>query len=38
MHHYITKYWEDGIHYAVAWIQIDFLSWSFCLWKRKIEI
>lgn len=38
MHHYITKYWEDGIRYAVAWIQIDFFNRSFCLWKIKIEL
>jgi hypothetical protein len=38
MHHYITKYWENGIHYAEAWIQINFFNWSFCLWKRKIEL
>lgn len=38
MHHYITKYWEDGVHYAVAWFQINLFNWCFCLWQRKIVI
>lgn len=38
MHHYITKYWEDGVHYAVAWVQIDLFNWNFCLLQRKIVI
>jgi len=38
MHHYITKYWEDGIHYAVSWFQINIFDWCFCLWQRKIVI
>ena len=38
MHHYITKYWEDGKHYAVAWIQVNLFNLNFCLWKRKIQL
>lgn len=38
MHHYITKYWEDGKHYAESWFQINLFTWSFCFWKRKILI
>nr|DAM44233.1 MAG TPA: hypothetical protein [Caudoviricetes sp.] len=35
MHHYMTFYEEDGIKYAEAWLQINFLSWCFCFWKIK---
>lgn len=38
IHHYITQYSENGKHYAEAWIQINFLKWHFCLWKKKTEI
>jgi hypothetical protein len=38
MHHYISKYWENGIHYAEAWIQINLFGRCFCFSKRKIEI
>ena len=35
MHHYMTFYEEDGIKYAEAWLQINFLSWCLCFWKIK---
>lgn len=39
MHHYITQYLADnGKKYAVAWFQINFLKYSFCFSKRKIEL
>jgi len=34
MKHYITKYTEDGIHYATSWMQIDLFGKSFC-WSVK---
>lgn len=38
IHHYITKYEENGKKYAEAWIQIDILGIAFCFLKRKIAI
>lgn len=38
MHHYITKYEENGKRYAEAWIQIDIFNLHFCIWKKKTEI
>lgn len=38
MHHYITKYQENGVMYAEAWLQVNLLGLSFCLWKVKIKI
>ena len=38
LHHYITKYRENGKHYCEAWMQLDLLGWCFCFSKRKIEL
>lgn len=38
VHHYITKYYENGKRYAEAWVQIDLFKWCLCLFKRKIQI
>lgn len=38
MHHYITKYTEDGIRYAEAWIQINILGKSFCFFRVRTKI
>ena len=38
MHHYLTKYSENGARYAESWIQINLLGKSFSLFKRKIKI
>mgnify|MGYP001771247138 CR=1 FL=1 len=38
MHHYITKYTEEGVKYAEAWIQLNIFGKSFCFWKRRIAI
>lgn len=38
IHHYLTKYGENGKHYAEAWIQINVFRWSFCLSKRRVEL
>ncbi len=39
MRHYIMKYREEnGKRYAEALIQINFLGWCFCLWRRRIAV
>ncbi len=38
MHHYITKYKEDGKRFAEAWLQINLFGLCFCFWKKRIEI
>lgn len=38
MHHYITKYDENGKKYAESWFQISILGYCFCFSKKKIEI
>lgn len=35
MHHYITKYWENGALYAEAWLQINLFHWCFCFWRVR---
>lgn len=34
LHHYITKYKENGRYYAEAWFQIDVFGKSFLLIKK----
>lgn len=38
MHHYVTKYKENGQKYAEAWIQVDVFGYSFCFWKKRITL
>lgn len=38
LHHYITKYEENGKRYAEAWLQITLLGRAFCFCRRKIKI
>ncbi|CAI3480664.1 hypothetical protein CIRMBP1294_01737 [Enterococcus cecorum] len=38
MKHYITKYRENDKLIIEAWLQIDFLRWSWCFSKRKLVI
>ena len=38
MHHYITKYEENGKRYAESWMQINLFGKCFCFSKRKTEI
>lgn len=38
MHHYITKYMENGKWYAESWIQLNLLGWTFCFSRRKIQL
>lgn len=38
MKHYITKYEENGVRFAEAWLQINFFGKCFCFWRKKIKI
>lgn len=38
LHHYITKYTENGKKYAEAWLQLNVFGFSFCFSKRKKEL
>lgn len=38
IHHYLTKYMENGIRYAEAWLQFDIFNWHFCFWRVKTKI
>lgn len=38
MHHYITKYKENGRMYAESWIQINAFGYAFCFWKKRIAL
>lgn len=38
MHHYITKYDENGEKYAESWIQLNLLGWAICFSKRIIRL
>lgn len=37
IHHYITKYWEQGEHFSEAWLQINLFGKCFCFWRRRIK-
>lgn len=38
MHHYITKYDENGKKYAESWIQLNLLGWAICFSRRKMQL
>lgn len=38
MHHYITKYMENGKRYAESWIQLNLFGWAFCFSRKKIQL
>ena len=38
IHHYITKYEENGQLIAESWIQINIFGMCICLSRRKIKI
>ena len=38
IHHYITKYEDNGKLYAEAWIRMNLFGKHFCFSKRKIDI
>lgn len=38
IHHYITKYEENGILYAEAWMQLNLFEKSICFSKKKIPL
>lgn len=37
-HHYLTKYVENGKLYVESWIQFNFMGWSWCFSRRKMEL
>lgn len=38
MHHYITKFKENGKRYATSWFQINLFGRAYCFNIKKIEI
>jgi len=38
IHHYITKYEENGNRYAEAWIQINLFKLCWCISRKKIRL
>lgn len=38
IHHYITKFKENGKRYAESWMQINLFGKCFCFSKRKMEV
>lgn len=38
LHHYMTKYGENGKHYAESWLQLNIFGKCFCFSRRKKEI
>lgn len=38
MHHYITKYGEDGHWWAESWLQINAFGRCWCFWRKRICI
>lgn len=40
LRHHITKYRDDdeGVWYAVSWLQLDLFGWCWCFSRRRIPI
>jgi len=38
LHHYITKYTENGKRYAEAWMQLNIFGFCWCFSRRRIEL
>lgn len=38
LHHYMTKYSENGKKYAESWLQLNIFGKCFCFSRRKKEI
>ena len=38
IHHYMTKYTEQGRRYVEAWIQLDVFGLRWCFSRRKREL
>lgn len=38
VHHYITKFEENGKRYAESWLQINIFGKTICFWKKRIAI
>lgn len=36
MHHYITKYVENGVKYVESWLQINLFGKCFCISRRRL--
>lgn len=36
--HYITKYVEDGVLCAEAWVQVNAFGRCWCLSRRRVEL
>lgn len=36
--HLMTKYEEGGAMIVEAWLQVDFLLWSWCFSRKKLRI
>lgn len=35
LHHYITRYTENGEDIVEAWLQLNIFNWCFCFSRRK---
>ena len=35
LHHYITRYTENGEDIVEAWLQFNFFNWCFCFSRRR---
>ena len=38
MKYHLTKYYENGKHYAESWLQINIFGKCFCFSRRRLEI
>jgi hypothetical protein len=38
LHHYITRYTENGKKYVEAWLQFNLFGRCYCFSKRKVEV
>lgn len=38
MHHYMTKYQENGTMYVESWIQINLFRICFCFSRKKLAL
>lgn len=37
-HHFLTRYAENGVWFAEAWIQLNILNKCFCFSRRRMQI
>lgn len=38
IHHYLTKFEEDGQKKAESWLQLDFFGKSYCFNTKRIDL